>query len=70
MIDALGTLSISDHGISRFFGPTGGCEVSCLCNLLFDIVSKELNGESEFSSSAFTMLFFLLSIRLFSFVQS
>jgi hypothetical protein len=29
VIDAFGTLSISDHGISRFFGPTGGCEV---CN--------------------------------------
>lgn len=26
-IDAFGTLSISDHGISRFFGPTGGSEV-------------------------------------------
>ena len=26
-IDALGTLSISDNGISRFFGPTGGSEV-------------------------------------------
>lgn len=34
VIDAFGTLSISDHGISRFFGPTGGSEVryylSCL----------------------------------------
>lgn len=28
VIDAFGTLSISDHGISRFFGPTGGSEVS------------------------------------------
>ena len=27
-MDAFGTLSISDHGISRFFGPTGGPEVS------------------------------------------
>ncbi|KAJ4482356.1 fungal-specific transcription factor domain-containing protein [Lentinula aciculospora] len=26
VIDALGTLSISNHGISRFFGPTGGSE--------------------------------------------
>ncbi|KAL1681609.1 fungal-specific transcription factor domain-containing protein [Schizophyllum commune] len=26
MIDAFGTLSISDHGVSRFFGPTGGAE--------------------------------------------
>lgn len=28
VIDAFGTLSISDHGVSRFFGPTGGSEVS------------------------------------------
>lgn len=27
IIDAFGTLSISDHGVSRFFGPTGGPEV-------------------------------------------
>jgi hypothetical protein len=27
VIAALGKLSISDHGISRFFGPTGGLEV-------------------------------------------
>lgn len=27
VIDAFGTLSISDLGISRFFGPTGGSEV-------------------------------------------
>ncbi|TRM68025.1 fungal-specific transcription factor domain-containing protein [Schizophyllum amplum] len=26
MIDAFGTLSISAHGVSRFFGPTGGAE--------------------------------------------
>ncbi|KAL6309381.1 fungal-specific transcription factor domain-containing protein [Sparassis latifolia] len=25
-IDAFGTLSVSDHGVSRFFGPTGGAE--------------------------------------------
>lgn len=28
VIDAFGTLSISDYGTSRFFGPTGGTEVS------------------------------------------
>lgn len=28
MLDMFGTLSITDHGISRFFGPTGGPEVS------------------------------------------
>jgi hypothetical protein len=27
IMDAFGTLSISDHGVSRFFGPTGGPEV-------------------------------------------
>lgn len=27
VMDAFGTLSISEHGISRFFGPTGGPEV-------------------------------------------
>ncbi|KAG9313263.1 hypothetical protein JVU11DRAFT_6728 [Chiua virens] len=26
ILDAFGTLSITDHGISRFFGPTGGSE--------------------------------------------
>ena len=30
VIDAFGTLSISEHGISRFFGPTGGSEVRSL----------------------------------------
>ncbi|KAF8176350.1 fungal-specific transcription factor domain-containing protein [Mycena galopus ATCC 62051] len=33
VIDAFGTLSISDHGISRFFGPTGGCESLLISNL-------------------------------------
>ncbi|KAL0954257.1 hypothetical protein HGRIS_005385 [Hohenbuehelia grisea] len=32
VIDAFGTLSISDHGISRFFGPTGGSESLLLAN--------------------------------------
>lgn len=27
IIDTFGTLSVSDHGVSRFFGPTGGTEV-------------------------------------------
>ena len=27
IIDAFGTLSVSHHGVSRFFGPTGGSEV-------------------------------------------
>lgn len=34
VLDAFGTLSISDHGISRFFGPTGGSEVGLDFNLL------------------------------------
>lgn len=28
VLDTFGMLSITDHGISRFFGPTGGPEVS------------------------------------------
>ncbi|KIM39410.1 hypothetical protein M413DRAFT_446927 [Hebeloma cylindrosporum] len=32
-LDAFGTLSISEHGISRFFGPTGGSESLLLTNL-------------------------------------
>ena len=31
IIDTFGTLSVSDHGVSRFFGPTGGSEVSVSC---------------------------------------
>ncbi len=27
VIDTFGTLSVSEHGVSRFFGPTGGAEV-------------------------------------------
>lgn len=27
VLDTFGTLSITDHGVSRFFGPTGGSEV-------------------------------------------
>ncbi|TFK67014.1 hypothetical protein BDN72DRAFT_961339 [Pluteus cervinus] len=33
VIDAFGTLAISDHGISRFFGPTGGSESLLIANL-------------------------------------
>ncbi|KAJ3553139.1 hypothetical protein NP233_g12716 [Leucocoprinus birnbaumii] len=33
VIDAFGTLSISDHGISRFFGPTGGSESLLLAQI-------------------------------------
>ncbi|KAG1816513.1 uncharacterized protein BJ212DRAFT_1271447 [Suillus subaureus] len=37
ILDAFGTLSIADHGISRFFGPTGGPEVSVLSFSLGEI---------------------------------
>ncbi|KAJ7760160.1 fungal-specific transcription factor domain-containing protein [Mycena olivaceomarginata] len=33
-LDAFGTLSISDHGISTFFGPTGRCESLLISNVL------------------------------------
>ncbi|KAF8656078.1 hypothetical protein AX16_002778 [Volvariella volvacea WC 439] len=33
MIESFGTLSISDHGVSRFFGPTGGSESLLIANL-------------------------------------
>ncbi|KAF5380642.1 hypothetical protein D9757_007065 [Collybiopsis confluens] len=36
VIDAFGTLSISNHGISRFFGPTGGSESLLVHNLHSD----------------------------------
>ena len=28
IIESFGTLSVAEHGISRFFGPTGGTEAS------------------------------------------
>lgn len=34
VIDAFGTLSISNHGISRFFGPTGGSESLLIVSFL------------------------------------
>ena len=30
VIEAFGTLSVYDHGVSRFFGPSGGTEVRFL----------------------------------------
>jgi len=41
-LDAFGTLSISEHGISRFFGPTGGSEV---CSLYFFQYSQAYFGD-------------------------
>ncbi|KAJ3839391.1 hypothetical protein F5878DRAFT_535654 [Lentinula raphanica] len=47
VIDAFGTLSISNHGISRFFGPTGGSE-----SLLSQITtSTQLSADTVFTSN-------------------
>ena len=35
VMEAFGTLSMHDHGVSRFFGPTGGTEVSVTRLALF-----------------------------------
>ncbi|KAG1747737.1 fungal-specific transcription factor domain-containing protein [Suillus paluster] len=43
ILDAFGTLSITDHGISRFFGPTGGSE----CLLMADKVPQETADASS-----------------------
>ncbi|EGN96940.1 hypothetical protein SERLA73DRAFT_75787 [Serpula lacrymans var. lacrymans S7.3] len=43
LIDTFGTLSITDHGISRFFGPTGGSE----CLLMSDNVSSRESSNSQ-----------------------
>ncbi|KAJ2927802.1 hypothetical protein H1R20_g9292, partial [Candolleomyces eurysporus] len=43
IIDAFGTLSVSQHGVSRFFGPTGGSESLLLSNQEspdFDLVTS------------------------------
>ncbi|TFY79682.1 hypothetical protein EWM64_g4331 [Hericium alpestre] len=32
VVNAFGTMSISEHGVSRFFGPTGGSEGLLLCD--------------------------------------
>lgn len=47
VIDAFGTLSISDHGISRFFGPTGGSESL----LISSLVSSHTSPASSHSLS-------------------
>ncbi|TBU24177.1 hypothetical protein BD311DRAFT_672335 [Dichomitus squalens] len=43
VVSAFGMLSMSDHGVSRFFGPTGGTEVSCLQSDS-DVPSSPSNG--------------------------
>ena len=35
VVNAFGTMSIMDHGVSRFFGPTGGPEGMLLVSLYF-----------------------------------
>ncbi|KAG6888704.1 hypothetical protein C0995_006495 [Termitomyces sp. Mi166 len=62
VIDAFGTLSISDHGISRFFGPTGGVESLLISNLslppnqstptISALPSPHLHSSSPSSSSS------------------
>jgi len=52
VIDALGTLSISEHGIARFFGPTGGSESLLLANL--DASSSSSSPPLASSSTATT----------------
>jgi hypothetical protein len=49
-IDAFGTLSISEHGISRFFGPTGGSEV---ISLYLDLYSWPHTSYLHFIEFAF-----------------
>ncbi|KAJ7848323.1 fungal-specific transcription factor domain-containing protein [Mycena leptocephala] len=48
VIDAFGTLSISDHGISRFFGPTGGSE---------SLLAHDPGTPTTTSASAFALPF-------------
>ena len=40
LIDAFGTLHITDHGISRFFGPTGGSESLLIVGLVLVLSSS------------------------------
>ncbi|KDR81325.1 hypothetical protein GALMADRAFT_116293 [Galerina marginata CBS 339.88] len=54
-LDAFGTLSISEHGISRFFGPTGGSESLLLANLDSDHPSPESSHTPEHTTSPTTI---------------
>ncbi|KAJ7886974.1 fungal-specific transcription factor domain-containing protein, partial [Mycena leptocephala] len=53
-IDA-GTLSISDHGTSCFFGPTGGTEVYAASSLMSPAAEHTPCPSTVFSSSAFPL---------------
>ncbi|KAJ3976024.1 hypothetical protein EV361DRAFT_1001583, partial [Lentinula raphanica] len=48
VIDAFGTLSISNHGISRFFGPTGGSESLLVSQIT---TSTQLSADTVFTSN-------------------
>ncbi|KAF4612588.1 hypothetical protein D9613_012706 [Agrocybe pediades] len=51
VLDAFGTLSISEHGISRFFGPTGGSESLLIANLDAGHSSPQFSATTPDSSS-------------------
>jgi hypothetical protein len=53
VIDAFGTLSISDHGISRFFGPTGGSEVRV--TMVVTIVQSLKGGFEELAAGELSL---------------
>lgn len=46
ILDAFGTLSITDHGISRFFGPTGGSECLLMSDNIPDSRADDSSPES------------------------
>ncbi|KAK0236242.1 fungal-specific transcription factor domain-containing protein [Armillaria nabsnona] len=50
VIDAFGTLSISDHGISRFFGPTGGSESLLIASSQTSPTSSAHSPDSKHAS--------------------
>ena len=52
VIEAFGTLSVYDHGVSRFFGPSGGTEVCFLIRLKW---SAERFSRSLLASDQFTL---------------
>lgn len=52
VMDTFGTLSIFDHGVSRYFGPTGGPEVSLFANIslytVLSILSELIDNSKTF----------------------
>ncbi|KAG1774346.1 fungal-specific transcription factor domain-containing protein [Suillus placidus] len=49
ILDAFGTLSITDHGVSRFFGPTGGSESDKVVSNDYADVSSPESGKDSMS---------------------